>query len=116
MSRPRRPEKCPADQFTALVTKASKQFLNDQVNERLKKSLGAPSFPQNEDVTVASTVTSAPLAEADLAEACGRASRATCSNPPSREDDGGPCRRRPPAFAFYTHTSKPVDLSKSLRV
>jgi hypothetical protein len=57
------------EQFTALVTKASKQFLNDQVNERLKKALGSPSFPQNEDITVAAAVTSGPVAEADLAEA-----------------------------------------------
>ncbi|QHK20550.1 restriction endonuclease [Pseudarthrobacter psychrotolerans] len=55
------------EQFTALVTKASKQFLNDQVNERLKKALGAPGFPQSEDA--AASVTSAPVAEADLAEA-----------------------------------------------
>jgi hypothetical protein len=59
------------DQFTALVTKASKQFLNDQVNERLKKALGAPAFPQNDDALVAASVTSAPVAEADLAEADG---------------------------------------------
>ncbi|SLJ90963.1 type I restriction endonuclease [Arthrobacter sp. P2b] len=59
------------EQFTALVSKASKQFLNDQVNERLKKALGAPGFPQNEEAAVAATVTSAPVAEADLAEADG---------------------------------------------
>ncbi len=41
------------EQFTALVTKASKQFLNDQVNERLKKALGNPGFPQTEDSTIA---------------------------------------------------------------
>jgi hypothetical protein len=59
------------EQFTALVTKASKQFLNDQVNERLKKALGAPAFAQTDDATVAASVTSAPVAEADLAEADG---------------------------------------------
>jgi hypothetical protein len=59
------------EQFTALVGKASKQFLNDQVNERLKKALGAPGFPQNDDAAVAALVTSAPVAEADLAEADG---------------------------------------------
>jgi hypothetical protein len=59
------------EQFTALVAKASKQFLNDQVNERLKKALGAPGFPQNDDAVIAASVTSAPAAEADLAEADG---------------------------------------------
>lgn len=59
------------EQFTALVAKASKQFLNDQVNERLKKALGNPGFPQNEEAAVAASVTSAPVAEADLAEADG---------------------------------------------
>ena len=32
------------DQFTPLVTKAAKQFLNDQVNERLKSALGGANF------------------------------------------------------------------------
>jgi hypothetical protein len=32
------------EQFTTLVTKATKQFLNDQVNERLKTALGAAAF------------------------------------------------------------------------
>ena len=58
------------EQFTALVTKASKQFLNDQVNERLKKALGAPGF-QTDDAAAAASVTSAPVADADLAEADG---------------------------------------------
>ncbi|WP_231727582.1 MULTISPECIES: type I restriction endonuclease [unclassified Rathayibacter] len=31
------------EQFTALVSKAAKQFLNEQVNERLKTALGAPT-------------------------------------------------------------------------
>lgn len=59
------------EQFTVLVAKATKQFLNDQVNERLKKALGAPGFPQTDDSAAAATVTSAPVAEADLAEADG---------------------------------------------
>ncbi len=57
------------DQFTSLVSKATRQFLNDQVNERLKKALGTPGFPQAEDAAAA--VTSAPVAIADLAEADG---------------------------------------------
>ena len=32
------------EQFTTLVTKATKQFLNDQVNERLKTALGGTNF------------------------------------------------------------------------
>lgn len=32
------------DQFTPLVTKAAKQFLSDQVNDRLKTALGASSY------------------------------------------------------------------------
>jgi len=59
------------EQFTTLVSKATKQFLNDQVNERLKKALGNPGFPQSEDSTIAAVVTSAPVAEADLTEADG---------------------------------------------
>ena len=59
------------EQFTALVGKATKQFLNDQVNERLKKALGNPGFPQTEDTAEPLAVTSAPVAEADLAEADG---------------------------------------------
>ncbi|MEZ2390472.1 type I restriction endonuclease [bacterium RCC_150] len=57
------------EQFTTLVSKASKQFLNDQVNERLKKALGTQSSPQIEDSAIAPVVTSEPAAEADLAAA-----------------------------------------------
>ncbi|ANP71717.1 type I restriction endonuclease [Cryobacterium arcticum] len=32
------------EQFTTLVTKATKQFLNDQVNDRLKTALGSSAF------------------------------------------------------------------------
>lgn len=59
------------EQFTALVTKASKQYLNDQVNDRLKKALGAPGFQQVDESAQAASVTSAPVAEADLVEADG---------------------------------------------
>ncbi|WP_308012468.1 type I restriction enzyme HsdR N-terminal domain-containing protein [Arthrobacter sp. M4] len=59
------------EQFSALVAKATKQFLNDQVNERLKKALGAPNFPQTDDTAPTTAVSSAPVAEADLAEADG---------------------------------------------
>ncbi|RUQ96903.1 type I restriction endonuclease [Labedella endophytica] len=54
------------EQFTPLVTKASKQFLNEQVNDRLKTALGS-SFPAA-TVTAAAeeSVTSEPIAEADL--------------------------------------------------
>jgi hypothetical protein len=38
------------EQFSALVFKASKQFLNEQVNERLKTALGAPNFPRTEAI------------------------------------------------------------------
>ncbi len=32
------------DQFKVLVTKASKQFLSDQVNDRIKAALGGPGY------------------------------------------------------------------------
>ncbi|WP_426004126.1 type I restriction endonuclease [Paenarthrobacter sp. NyZ202] len=57
------------EQFTTLVSKATKQFLNDQVNERLKKALGAQAYAPAEDLTTASAVSSQPVADADLAEA-----------------------------------------------
>lgn len=56
------------EQFTALVAKATKQFLNDQVNERLKKALGAQAYAPSDDIAAAA-VSSKPVAEADLAEA-----------------------------------------------
>jgi predicted type IV restriction endonuclease len=56
------------EQFTGLVTKATKQFLNDQVNERLKTALGAPNFPMASDPEIAATVTSEKSAEDDLIE------------------------------------------------
>lgn len=53
-------------QFTTLVTKASKQFLNEQVNDRLKTALGASySAPLGVEAPAAS-VASAPVVESDL--------------------------------------------------
>jgi len=51
-------------QFTALVAKASKQFLNEQANDRLKTALGASYTSAATDDAPA--VTSAPVAEDDL--------------------------------------------------
>lgn len=52
-------------QFGALVSKASKQFLNDQVNDRLKSALsGTVNAPDPETPTPA--MTSQPVAELDL--------------------------------------------------
>lgn len=56
------------EQFTGLVTKATKQFLNDQVNERLKAALGAPNFPMASDAEIAGSVTSEKPVEDDLIE------------------------------------------------
>ncbi|GAA1422797.1 type I restriction endonuclease [Agrococcus citreus] len=53
------------EQFTALVSKASKQFLSDQVNDRLKTALGASGYTPSLDSQPAA-VTSAPVAEKDL--------------------------------------------------
>lgn len=39
------------DQFAPLVTKATKQFLNDQINDRLKTALGADSLDLPEEPT-----------------------------------------------------------------
>ncbi|NQX15373.1 type I restriction endonuclease [Rathayibacter sp. VKM Ac-2857] len=54
------------EQFTALVTKASKQFLNEQVNERLKTALGAPNFPRTEMIAAEQAVTSQAVVEEEL--------------------------------------------------
>lgn len=59
------------EQFTALVAKASKQYLNDQVNERLKKALGTQAFTPAENKVSTAAVSSQPVAEADLMEADG---------------------------------------------
>lgn len=53
-------------QFTALVAKASKQFLNEQVNDRLKTALVASYSAPVGAESLASSVTSAPVAEDDL--------------------------------------------------
>lgn len=57
-------------QFTDLVAKASKQFLNEQVNDRLKAALGASysSSPVSAAAVPAEAVNSQSAAEADLAQ------------------------------------------------
>jgi len=60
------------EQFSGLVSKASTQFLNEQVNGRLKTALGAPNFPQGgDDAELASNVTSEAAVEEDLAREPG---------------------------------------------
>lgn len=39
------------DQFSPLVAKATKQFLNDQINDRLKTALGADTFASSDEPT-----------------------------------------------------------------
>lgn len=56
------------EQFSALVAKASKQFLNEQVNERLKTALGAPNFPRTEAIAAEQAVTSQAVVEEELEE------------------------------------------------
>lgn len=56
------------EQFTGLVTKATKQFLNDQVNERLKSALGAPNYSPSDEPEAPRAVTSEVAVEADLSE------------------------------------------------
>lgn len=56
------------EQFTGLVTKATKQYLNDQVNERLKTALGTASYRADGDSLLVPAVTSEPVVEADLSE------------------------------------------------
>lgn len=51
------------EQFTGLVRKAAKQYLTEQVNDRLKTALGAGGAVAPE---AAHTVTSEPVAESDL--------------------------------------------------
>jgi hypothetical protein len=48
------------------VTKATKQFLNDQVNERLKTALGGSNFSVVDSNIAEEAVTSQPVAEDDL--------------------------------------------------
>ena len=54
------------EQFAPLVNKAAKQFLNDQVNDRLKTALSATSFAPAEVIADAGQVTSQPAAQDDL--------------------------------------------------
>ncbi|WP_024476654.1 type I restriction endonuclease [Arthrobacter sp. CAL618] len=56
------------EQFTGLVTKATKQFLNEQVNDRLKTALGSPNYSMANDSTLAATVTSEQVVADDLAD------------------------------------------------
>ena len=56
-------------QFTALVEKASKQFLNEQVNDRLKAALGASysgTSQTNDADTAAAAISSEAAVEEDL--------------------------------------------------
>ncbi|MBL3699629.1 type I restriction endonuclease [Leucobacter luti] len=66
------------DQFTRLVTKAMKQFLNDRVNDRLKAALGGQAL-QNDDASVSS-----PHASEQVAESSAQ----TAANEPSEDRDG----------------------------
>jgi hypothetical protein len=59
------------EQFTALVGKATKQFLNEQVNDRLKTALGAPNFPTIEREASEHEITSEAAVEEDLADQDG---------------------------------------------
>jgi hypothetical protein len=54
------------EQFAPLVIKATKQFLNDQVNDRLKTALGGTNFAPAETVVDAGPITSQPAAQDDL--------------------------------------------------
>jgi hypothetical protein len=54
------------EQFAPLVTKATKQFLNDQVNDRLKSALGGTNFAPSETADEAEAVTSHAAARDDL--------------------------------------------------
>lgn len=54
------------EQFTTLVTKATKQFLNDQVNDRLKTALGASNFSTADVAAQEEAVSSRSVAEDDL--------------------------------------------------
>jgi hypothetical protein len=54
------------EQFAPLVVKATKQFLNDQVNDRLKTALGGSNFSPSTVADEAGAVTSQPAAQEDL--------------------------------------------------
>ncbi|MEY9259292.1 hypothetical protein ABH903_002324 [Brevibacterium epidermidis] len=53
-------------QFTQLVSKAAKQFLNERVNDRLKTALGASETAMPVQASNGEAVTSAEVAESDL--------------------------------------------------
>ena len=55
------------EQFTSLVTKSTKQFLHDQVNDRLKTALGASSFSAASQEVDGDVINSHDIAEGDLA-------------------------------------------------
>ena len=55
------------EQFTPLVTKATTQFLNDQVNDRLKSALGGSNFSASDSSAQEDAVTSQVAAAEDLA-------------------------------------------------
>jgi hypothetical protein len=54
------------EQFAPLVAKAAKQYLNDQVNDRLKTALGSSSFTPSVVAQSENAVTSQPAAQSDL--------------------------------------------------
>jgi hypothetical protein len=54
------------EQFAPLVRKATSQFLNDQVNDRLKSALGGSNFSQVDAETGRDVVSSQPAAQDDL--------------------------------------------------
>jgi hypothetical protein len=54
------------EQFTGLVSKAAKQFLNDQVNDRLKTALGASNFTPAATTSDAAAINSHEIVEEDL--------------------------------------------------
>lgn len=58
------------DQFQVLVAKASKQFLSDQVNERIKAALGGPGYSlQRDDASVSGSAASEHVAAASTKDA-----------------------------------------------
>ncbi|GEP25826.1 MULTISPECIES: type I restriction endonuclease [Cryobacterium] len=54
------------EQFTSLVAKSTKQFLNDQVNDRLKSALGGSNF-SGASATESGVINSHDIVEVDLA-------------------------------------------------
>jgi hypothetical protein len=55
------------EQFTSLVTKSTKQFLNDQVNDRLKTALGGSNFSGGMAEAGGDVINSQDIVEVDLA-------------------------------------------------